>query len=255
MKKTIISIFALFAVGAGISFAQEEEKGKDAKDRLSEIEQMTVDVKKHKSASSENDVFEVNAVAHAGFGAHKVEGDAFRNKFGKSYELFVNAFELSFNPVPFLSVNAGLDLKWNRFVSETSQFMVKDGKFDIFTTATAVPLNNLRSRMCGFALSVPATLSINLGDTHLKFGVEAAYNVNRYNKAKSSYSVDKNATFDASDHIIATRGGEFEKFVISYIASVDFDGLGLYYKYCPESIVPGSDIIKSYQTVGIVLSM
>lgn len=256
MKKTVIILTVLLLASAGRAMAQTDST-KTAKDRLSEIEQMSVEVKKHKSAKTDNDIFEVNALSHAGYGWHRVDGNAFRNKFGKSYELFVNAFELSFNPVPFLSLTAGLDLKWNRFLSETDHFIVKDGKFDILTIKPfiATQYRNLNSRMCGFALSVPAMLSVNIGDTHIKGGIEAAYNVNKYNMAKSSYHVDKSATLDASDHRLVTKGGEFEKFVISYIASVDFDGLGVYYKYCPDSLIPGSDMIKSFQTIGIVLSM
>ena len=246
MKKTIISLFALLTVGAGISFAQEkEDKGKSAKDRLAEIENMTIEVKKHKSASSDNDIFEVNALAHAGYGWCKVDGDSFRGKFGPSYEIFVNAFDLSFNPVSFISLNAGLDVKWNRFVSTTSQFTVTGGKF---ATTAAAP-DNIKSRLCGTSISVPATLSVNIGDTHVKFGAEASYGLSRYNKVKSSY------TNAGSDFTQVTTGGEFEKIAISYIAAVDFDGVGFYYKYCPKPLIPGSDIIKGYQTIGIILSM
>ena len=246
MKKTIISLLALLSVGAGISFAQEEaDKTKSAKDRLAEIENKTVDVKKHKSASSENDIFEINGIAHVGYGWCKADGQDFKGKFGPSYEVFVNAFELSLNPVPFISLSAGLDLKWNRFVSTTSQFTVAGGKF---ATSATTP-DNIKSRLCGTSLSVPATLSVNLGDTHLKFGAEASYGLSAYNKAKSSY------TNAGSDFTQSTKGGEFEKLVLSYIASVDFDGLGIYYKYCPKPLIPGSDIIKGYQTIGIILSM
>ena len=245
MKKIFIIISALLVVSTGSAIAQTDST-KTAKDRLSEIEQMSVEVKKHKSAKTENDIFEVNAISHAGYGWHKVDGNSFRNKFGKSYEVFVNAVELSFNPVPFLSLSAGLDLKWNRFISENNQFVLNtSGKFD---TAPVAP-DNISSRLCSFALSVPAILSINIGDTHIRVGAEAAYNLNKYNRIKSSYTIGDDI------YTRMSKGGEFEKFVISYVASVDFDGLGIYYKYCPESIIPGSDMIKSYQTIGIVLSM
>ena len=119
------------------------------------------------------------------------------------------------------------------------------GTYDVAATTP----DNISSSLCGFALSVPAILSINIGDTHIRVGAEAAYNVNKYNKIKSSYKIGDDY------YTRTTKGGEFEKFVISYIASVDLDGLGFYYKYCPESIIPGSNMIKSYQTIGIVLSM
>ena len=252
MKKIFIVLSALLVASAGSAMAQTDST-KTAKDRLSEIEQMNVEIKEHKSARTENDIFEVNAVAHAGYGRHLVDGASFGSKFGPSYEIFINAFELSFNPVPFLSLSAGLDVKWNRFISNT-KFFETDGSGQFITVDSPTyyggpGITNINSRICGFALSVPAMLSINIGDLHIRAGAEASYNLNKYNKVKTAY------TIDPTDFTRITKGGEFEKLVISYVATLDYSGLGIYYKYCPKSIIPGSDIIKSYQTIGLYLSM
>ena len=83
MKKYILSIFALGLASFCMS-AQNDTTSTAAKDRLSEIENMSVEIRKHKSAKSRNDVFEINALSHIGYGRHKVDGDAFRSKFGQS---------------------------------------------------------------------------------------------------------------------------------------------------------------------------
>ena len=247
MKKIIIALSALLVASAGSAMAQTDST-KTAKDRLSEIEQMTVDVKKHKSASTENDVFEVNALAHAGLGKLYIQGDSFSSKDGFSNELFLNVFDLAFNPVPVLSINAGLDVKWNRFVSKSQHFFVVDNTFVAGMPGYTAP-DDIESRLCGFALSVPATISLNLGYTSIRVGAEASYNIDKFNKVKSFYSTG------GSNYKQVTKGGEFEKFTISYIASIDFDGLGAYFKYCPKSMIPGSNIIKSYMAFGVVLMM
>ena len=244
MKKYILSIFAL-GLASFCSSAQNDTTSTAAKDRLSEIENMSVEIRKHKSAKSRNDVFEINALSHIGYGRHKVDGDAFRTKFGQSHELFVNVFDLSINPVSWLSFNAGADLKWDRFISKREQFEISGGDFSI----AAVTPDNINSRICTFGVSIPATLSLHFGETNLNIGAECTFNLERYNKVKSEY------TAAGSDFRQITKGGKVENFRYAYLAVIDFDGLGIYYKYCPKSLIPGSNMIEKYQTIGIVLSM
>lgn len=245
MKKYILSIFALGLASFCMS-AQNDTTSTAAKDRLAEIENMSVEIKKHKSAKSKNDVFEINALSHIGYGRHKVDGDAFRSKFGQSYELFVNVFDLSINPVSWLSFNAGADLKWDRYISKSTMFTVgDDGAF----SSVAGGVSNLKSRICTFGIGIPATVSLHFGSTSLRLGAEGTFNLSRYNKAKSAYTIDD------TDFTRLTKGGKVENFRYAYLAVIDFDGLGIYYKYCPKSLIPGSNMIEKYQTIGIVLSM
>lgn len=244
MKKYLFSIFVLGLVSFGMS-AQNDTTSTAAKKRLSEIENMTVEIKKHKSVKSENDVFEFKALSHIGYGRHMVDGDAFRSKFGPSYELFLNAFELSINPARWISLKAGADLKWDRFISKSEQFVISGGDF---STAAVTP-DNINSRICTFGVSIPAALSLHFGETSLSLGAECTFNLDRYNKVKSAY------TAADSNFKQITNGGKIEVFRYAYLAVIDFDGLGIYYKYCPKSLIPGSNLIDKYHTIGIVLSM
>ena len=244
MKKIIISIFLLAAASFGLS-AQKDTTITPARERLAEIEKLSVEVKKHKSAKSDHDLFEFNFLAHVGYGRHKVDGDAFRSKFGPSYEIFINAFDLEFNPAGWISFNAGLDMQWDRFISTSRQIEVSGDKYAFAATAP----DDINSRICTHGLSIPAMLSLHLGESSLSLGAECIFNLGHFNKAKSSY------TAGDSHFTQSTKGGDFEKFRYAYIAAIDFSGLGIYYKYCPKSLIPGSNMIEKYQTIGIVFSM
>lgn len=243
MRKVLLSS-ALLIIASGSIFAQDGTP-KSAKDRLKEIEEKTVEGKSHKKISSKNELFELNAVSHLSLGAHKVEGSAFGSKFGPSYELSVNTFDLGFNPARWISVNAGVDLKWDRFVSKKEQIEFAGGNYSLATTAP----DNINSRITTFGLGIPAMVTLHLGIANIRCGAEAVLAMNRYNKVKSKYSAA------GSDFSQTTKGGEIEKFRYAYLAVIDFDGFGFFYKYCPKSLIPGSDIVKKYQTAGIVISM
>lgn len=244
MKKLIFSMFIL-ALACSVMSAQTDSTRTPAKDRLSEIENMTVKIRKHKTVRSGNDLFEFNTISHLGYGRHLVEGDAFGGKFGPSYELFVNAFDLGFNPASWFSFNAGIDLKWDRFVSKSDKIEVNA---DAFSLAAVAP-DNINSRISVFGFSVPASVSLHFGETSIRLGAECIFNINKFNKVKSAY------TASGSDFSQVTKAGEIEKFRHAYTAAIDFDGLGIYYKYCPKPLIPGSNMIEKYQTIGIVLSM
>ena len=92
-------------------------------------------------------------------------------------------------------------------------------------------------------------MSLHIGSTSLRFGAEGTLNLSRYNRVKSAYTVDD------TNFTRLTKGGKVENFRYAYLAVIDFDGLGIYYKYCPKSLIPGSNMIEKYQTIGIVLSM
>ena len=72
-------------------------------------------------------------------------------------------------------------------------------------------------------------------------------NINKYTSVRSKYTVGK------SDYIRKTKGGEVERYQLNYQGSLIFNNeIGIYYKYCPKQLVPGNDMIKQYQTIGII---
>ena len=243
--KRIITLALCLSLIPGVG-AVAQNTGKD---RLKDLEEKADEIKKHKKAKSDNDVFELNGVSYMGFGWSRVDGDAFSGRFGKSKQFFVNLLECSINPAPWLSISAGADLEWDYFE------LKKDNDFDVQAdnslTVIAAPagIDWVKSVFRPVSFVVPAAVSFHIGDTSLKFGAEAMFNVDNWNVVRNRHNVGK------SQYRVKTKGGEVEKCVLRYHAAVDFDGLGVFYKYCPESIIPGSDIIKGYHTIGILLSL
>ena len=125
MKKTIILIAALLSISSVAAYAQEEKK--DAKERLAEIEAMTVKAKKAKKARfAEKNLFDFDVLNYSGYGLHSISGSADWN-MGNSREIILNILDLKLNPTNWLSVNAGFDLKWNKFSSKKNYLEVSGG--------------------------------------------------------------------------------------------------------------------------------
>ncbi|MCR5519358.1 MAG: hypothetical protein K6F21_03410 [Bacteroidales bacterium] len=245
MKKTFIIIAALLI--AGSAYAQEES-GKSAKDRLKEIEEMKVDAKKHKSIRTENKLFEAEVFKYGKYGWHKVDGADFRSKFGPSREIISNVLDLQLNPCSWLGIYTGLDLKWDSFTIKDGQFGINDGK--LVKAAAVNPAPDYKySSIKTFAYSIPAGLSFKIGEISLRIGADAVFYRNKYTKVKNKYEDG------GTNYIAKTKGGKVEDFVFDYSATLNLGGIGIYYKYCPKQIVPGSDMIKNYQTIGIVLGL
>ena len=245
MKKVIISI--IFCILAANSYAQSDST-RTAKDRLTEIENMELKAKKAKSIQSDNDIFEVNALAHFGYGWLSVNGDNFSSKFGPSREIFLNALNLEFNPAPWVSLEAGLDFKWNKYAVKGECFIINNGDIQ-YPAGGSAGMDNIKSAIKGFSFTVPALLKINLPYCSIGGGVELIFNRNKYTHVNSTYDIN------GTRYTARTNGGKLEPFRMAYMAMLDFDGLGVYYKYCPESIIQGSNIIRNYHALGIILTM
>lgn len=238
MKKTIITV-SLCILAVNI-YAQEEQKS--AKDRLSEIENMAEDIVPAKSHSSSDGIFQANALSHLYVGEHIVDNNQFPGN--RSHEVGLNIFELSLAPAKWVSLNLGCDLKWDRFISKGQLYEVdNNGQFAL--SASPAP-DRLRSKICAFGFSAPADIAFHFGKVGLKFGAEAVYDLERCNKVKNKFRDDNGKR--ARDII---NGGEIQNFRLAYYAVLDYDGDGVYIKYCPGTILPGSINLENLISVGL----
>ena len=227
------------------AYAQEDGK-KTAKDRLSEIENMTVDAKKHKSISSDNDLFEANVLSHLRFGWHRVDDAAFKSKFGPSREIQLNMLELSVNPLKWLSLNIGADLKWERFTAKADIFTINNkGELVLGPNLPLYDHNTLRTR----SITLPAVIDIHFEDYFgIKAGCEYSFPVEA---STLSFSTVENGKAKTSSTIMTT-GGKPDKNTLNWYGEVNFGGLvGVYFKYSPETPVPGS---VSSKTLGLTIN-
>ena len=215
-----------------------------AKDRLKEIEELTVKAKKQKSASFAKDLLETEVLSNAGFGIHHVEGD-FNNSFGPSRELFINVLELRFNPCSHVSFNAGADFKWDHFTARGNRQFSKDAAGEISLAAPAGgPYDKFKSTLCLTAFTVPATIGLHFGDLSIYGGAELVRHLGKYTHIKDS--------FEDGDASGATRteGGNVERYAYDYLAAISYDDLGVYFKYYPRNILPGPKF--NYWSIGLV---
>ena len=240
MKKTIISI--ALCILATHAFAQEENK--TAKDRLTEIENMADQIVAKKNNSK--DVFNFESMAHLYIGDHIVPEEQFPG--GKSHEVGLNLVQFSLNPAKWLSFELGCDLKWDRFIAKNIMYEVDtNGQFAL---STATPPKRLKSKICAFGVSAPADIAFHFGKLGLRFGAEATYDFDRFNKVKNKFR-DDNGKRDKT----ILNGGQIQNFRLAYFAGIEFDDLGAYFKYCPGTIIPGSINLENLVSVGIYFAM
>lgn len=243
MKRIIISI-ALCILAAN-AFAQEGQKS--AKDRLTEIENMAGEIKESKGSSRPDEVFSVDAaLSHLYVGYHIVSEDLFPG--GKSHEVGLSIIQFKLEPVKWFNLTAGMDIKWDRFIAKGKMYEIgTDGQY---TLSTAPTPNRIKSKICAFGVSAPAALTLNLGKVGLKFGADATYDFDRYCKIKNKYRDD-----NGKKKTDILNGGQIENFRLSYFCSVLYDDLGLYVRYCPGTVIPGSALVYDLVSVGIILEM
>lgn len=238
MKKIILALGFISFLSIGSATAQEESP---ASKKLSDIENLE-EVKDKTVWESEDGLFSFDMLNHLDFGWHNVEGDSFIDKFGKSTEIALNVFEMGINPSKWFSIYAGADLRWNRFTGKKSvMFGVNSGNI------IATPASGMHSTIRNFAISVPIGLHFHAGDFGIRIGAEANFNIDKFTRIVSDYS-----TADI-DYTARQKGGKLESMTYDCFAYLYYSIIGVYYKYCPKSLTPDSDIIKSYSTIGIAL--
>ena len=241
MKRIIISI-ALCILTAN-AFAQQEQKS--AKDRLAEIENMADEIKEAKSSSTD-EFFSVDGLTHLYVGDHIVDNNVFPG--GKSHEVGLNILQFSLNPAKWLSLEVGADIKWDRFIAKGKMFELDtNGQFAL---STATPPNRIKSKICAFGVSAPAAISFKFGKVGLKFGADATYDFDRSTKIKNKYRDDNGKR--ARDIV---NGGEIQNFRLSYFGALMFDDLGIYARYCPGTVIPGSILVENLLSIGVYMGL
>ena len=243
MKRIVISSVILLIITAS-AFAQEEQKS--AKDRLTEIEKMADSIKESKRSGSSDELFSVDALSHLYIGDHIVAEEKFPG--GKSHEVELNLIQFKFEPAKWLSFTAGMDLKWDRFIAKGKMYEI-DANGQYALSANPAP-DRIKSKICAFGVSAPAAISFNFGKVGLKFGSDATYDFDRYSKIKNKYRNNK-----GKRQTDILNGGQIENFRLSYFGALLYDDLGLYIRYCPGTVVPGSALVYDLVSVGVFLEM
>lgn len=244
MKKTI-TVIALLAMTFG-AFAQNT-----GKDRLEELENKTVEEKKStsKKAEKEYQLFDFQILSHVGYGWHLMDAPEFQQGFkGFNREFFMNTFELDIWPTRWMSLNLGLDLKWQNFTPSTGNIFRLDAKNDIVYDTMPAGTTGMQSTLHYFSLAAPLALNLNFGLIGFSAGAEFVYTPSSRVSIKDSYSIG------SSEYNVVTRGCNFNKLSWDIFATVYAGLTGIYFRYYPQQpLIPTAPF--GLMTVGIYFNL
>lgn len=252
MKKHLFIISTLL-LGIGLSAAAQTQEKRDLLDKIEDMEIGPAKVLKRNN--KEYKVFEFSLIDNLGFGLTNINAAEFNPKFGKSYEFFANAFNISVNPTRWLSFDVGGDLKIDSFTPGKNEFFFLDDDrypiVDIVPDAeeSLVKIKKSSSKLLICSLSVPATIGFNFGGFNLRGGAEFFWPL----PIKQSFTKTRTETDEGWNEYHQWKA-RVEKFSWDYMAAISWEGLGLYFKYYPWPLVPASsNATFKYWTAGIVV--
>ena len=203
MKRALI-LFVGLSMAASGAFAQE----KPARDRLEEIEQLTVAPFRHHKPAGEFDKVGINVIPEIGIGTSIVSSDDFKSR--GSGVLYIH-------------------IGWRKYQSKENVFSLNtDDKITIGKMPEEwAASGKSRSSIWGPSLLIPATLQFHFGDASLHLGAEALY----------SYRTRVRTDFrDERTHCVTdTKYAAIVPWSYDFFASISYDGLGLFVKYQPAS--------------------
>lgn len=245
MKKTF-TVIALLVLSL-CAFAQNT-----GKDRLKELENKTVEEKKStsKKAEKEYKLFDFQALARIGGGTHIMDAPEFPDGLFKSTcsEFFFNAVELDVCPTKWMSIDLGVDLKWQYFTPSSGNVFSKDANGYVVFAATPAGNQKHVSTLQYFSLAAPLMLDFNFGLVGVSLGAEVVYTPASRVRINDSYTVG------ASDYNVKTREcGGVPAFSWNAYASLNLGFYGIYFRYYPQQpLLPTAPF--SLMTVGIVFN-
>lgn len=231
MKKIVLIAGAMMALFSFRAFAQEEDN------RL-------------ELAASKSGIFELDAISHTGFGYNLLKSEAF--ECSESGEFFINILNMRIFPVNGIGIELGIDYKTMDFNSKEYAFYLDgDKKIQAGKTADLYPgdLKKFRSRFRSNTFCAPIMLKFEAGTTSLGLGVEG--NMNLAGRVKNKYFQNDKKVKDIK------KGAQFTRYNYNFLATLSFDGTGVYFRYYPKSvqILPEGSIKANFMAVGVIFDM
>ena len=245
MKKTF-TVIALLALSLG-AFAQNT-----GKDRLDELENMTVEEKKSTSKKSEREykLFDFQVLARVGGGGHIMDAPEFPKGYFKSTcsEFFFNTVELDICPTRWMSIDLGMDLKWQHFTPASGNIFHLDTNNNIVYDTTPAGATEMQSTLQYFSMAAPIALNFRFWLFCFSVGAELVYTPASRVSIKDSYSIG------SSEYKVVTRDCNFNKYNWDVFATLYAGTTGVYFRYYPKQpLVPTAPF--DLMTVGICINL
>ena len=254
MKKTITILAALLMGAAMQAKPTDLPDTTSARERLDRIESISEDAIKKKLPSrdreKEKNLFSIDAVNRFGAGyLGTLDSEVLETKSYKSREIWFNALELGLNPAQWLSFTVGLDLKWDSILAGDKWFVSLDSDRNFtFTDIDSVKdpeidYKSFVSKVNLFSLTIPAALELDFGSFAFRAGAEAAFCLRGNAVQRISYG--------NADTTTKLKKGNVPSFYWDAFAEIFLDDIGIYCRYCPEELIPGTGM-RSF-SLGLVL--
>lgn len=188
--------------------------------------------------------------SHIGYGFHFVKSNSFNPNSGG--ELFVNVLKFGVYPAQWLGMELGVDMAFNNFNSKREAFYLDNArKIQVkdFSEIEAGTLDKHRGGFNVFSLNAPLLVKGIIGDVQVGVGAVASWNA----AADTYYYFRK----DNRRTEVSETKAEVNPFTYGFIATVSYDGLGLFFKYYPKSsrLLPEGGVDLSYMTLGISIGL
>ena len=261
MKRTVITI--LFAALAAFQLAAQsgEIENKESKDKLAKLEQAKVEARKARTITKKG-VFELTAVDHFTLGFHSLDiaGEGVSTQkapFGSpSREIGFGIINVTVNPVSWGDIRLGVDLKWDQWgIKKPHQHFIVNEKDDVLYTVNpefaADASGSFRSFIKTTSFTAPVSIGVKIGKLGIRAGGEFQYILPRYSRVIESFEHG-----DLYGKWI-THGINLRKYTYDFSAVISYSGLGIYFKYYPEGILPEGSTFKMdpFCTFGFVIGL
>lgn len=197
--------------------------------------------------SSDNGKFTFDLFSHLGYGYHAVKSDAF--KASNSGEFFFNIVKFGLYPTEHLGIELGGDFEFN-YIRSKQTFFGLDSKnliqvVDFSTMEIGKSLEKARGGFSFLTANFPLMVKGIFNSVEVGIGAEASLN----------FLGETNLRYEVGNTRTQMQQSDAEVNLFSYgmIATLAYDGLGLYFKYYPKGskVLPDGSVDINYVTVGI----
>jgi hypothetical protein len=199
--------------------------------------------------SSDSGVVTLDAAEYIGFGYNLLKSNDFT--CSGSGEFFVNILDLKVYPTPAFGIEIGVNYKTMDFNSKDNFFYLDgDKKIQVGKTADQYGgMEKFRSRFRSNTFSAPVMLNFVAGTTRVGLGVEG--NMNLTGRVKNKYFENDQKIKDIK------KGAQFERYNYNFLATLSFDGTGVYFRYYPKNsrILPEGSVNVGFMAVGFIFDM
>mgnify|MGYP007101846121 FL=1 len=253
MKKTVLITLALLCgVGTVRANGRAAADTTSGRDRLDAIENLAENVKEKKSKGKDHDkLFAFNNLRF-GCGDILVDGpDWFDARKNRSEDIWFTAVEMDVNATRWLSLDLSLNPKWSRLFAGDGKYLYMDADRNFSCTGAdlvkdpSLEYKKFESHINVFSLAVPVALDVHFGEFSARLGGEFAVPLSAAAISKVKYDNEK--------HRSRLSGGKVAGWYYDIFAEILYTDVGIYVRYCPVELIPGTGM--SHTEIGVTFTL